>query len=203
MKGGVIVKPFANTIQIKDGTKIVIRPLSKQDGPELLKFFTAMPEDDRLFLKDDVAKKEVIDRWITDLDFDKVFPIIAEKDSAIVGDATLHFNRYRWQLHMAEIRCVVDRKYQQKGLGTALMRELVSAAQARDVSKIRANMMDIQKSAQKAFQRLGFQKEAELKDFLIDKDGKKHNLILMVNDVSAMWKKMEDLLFFHDIKTMD
>ncbi|MBN2320074.1 MAG: GNAT family N-acetyltransferase [Acidobacteria bacterium] len=191
------------TIQIKDGTKIVIRPLSKQDGPALLKFFASVPEDDRIFLKDDVTKKEIIDRWITELDFDKVLPMVAEKDSAILGDATLHFNRYRWQLHMAEIRCVVARKYQQKGLGTALMRELVSAAQAKDVSKIRANMMDTQKSAQSAFQRLGFKKEAELKDFLIDKDGNKHNLILMVNDVSAMWGKMEDLLFFHDIKTME
>jgi RimJ/RimL family protein N-acetyltransferase len=191
------------TIQIKDGTKIVIRPLSKQDGPALLKFFTEVPENDRLFLKDDVTKKEIIDRWITELDFDKVLPMIAEKDAAILGDATLHFNRYRWQMHMAEIRCVIAREYQQKGLGTALMRELVSAAQARNVSKIRANMMDTQKSAQGAFQRLGFQKEAELKDFLMDKDGNKHNLILMVNDVYKMWEKMEDLIFFHDIKTME
>ena len=191
------------TIQIKDGTKIVIRPLSKQDGPALLKFFTEVPEDDRLFLKDDVTKKAIIDRWITELDFDKVLPMVAEKDAAILGDATLHFNKYRWQMHMAEIRCVVARKYQQKGLGTALMKELVSAAQAKNVSKIRANMMDTQKSAQGAFQRLGFQKEAELKDFLMDKDGNKHNLILMVNDVYKMWEKMEDLLFFHDIKTME
>jgi len=191
------------TVQIKDGTKIVIRPLSKQDGPALLKFFTEVPEDDRLFLKDDVTKKEIIDRWVSDLDFDKVLPIIAEKDAAILGDATLHFNRYRWQMHMAEIRCVVAKEYQQKGLGTALMRELVSAAQARNVSKIRANMMDTQKSAQGAFQRLGFQKEAELKGFLMDKAGNKHNLILMVNDVYKMWEKMEDLLFFHDIKTME
>jgi len=197
------MKPFAKTVQIKDGTEIVIRPLSKQDGPALMKFFTAVPEDDRLFLKDDVTKKEVIDRWIADLDYDKVFPMIAEKDSAIVGDATLHFNRYRWQLHMAEIRCVVARKYQQKGLGTALMKELVSIAFARNVSKIRANVMDFQKSAQRAFNRLGFKKEAELKDFLIDKDGNKHNLILMVNDVSEIWKRIEELLFFYDIRTME
>lgn len=193
----------SKTIQLKDSTQILIRPLSKQDGPALLKFFATVPEDDRLFLKDDITQKEVIDRWIADLDFNKVFPMIAEKDSAILGDATLHFNRYRWQLHMAEIRCVVARKYQQKGLGTALMKELVSVAFARGVSKIRANMMETQKSAQRAFQRLGFEKEAELKDFLIDKDGKKHNLILMVNDVSEMWKKIEELFFFYDIKTME
>ena len=63
-------------------------------------------------------------------------------------------------------------------------------------------MMDIQESAQRAFKRLGFKKEAELRDFLLDKRGKTHNLILMVNDVSEMWKKMEDLLILHDVKTM-
>ena len=93
-------------------------------------------------------------------------------------------------------------EYQKKGLGTALMRELVSVAEQKNVSKIQANMMDGQKSAQKAFQRLGFKMEAELKDFLTDKHGKMHNLILMVNDVAEMWKKMEDLLILHDVKTM-
>jgi RimJ/RimL family protein N-acetyltransferase len=196
------VKEFSKTIQLKDGTRIVIRPLSKQDGPALLKFFSALPEEDRLFLKEDVTNKDVIDRWIRDLDFDKVLPLVAGKDSVILGDATLHFNKYRWQRHMAEIRCVVAREYQQKGLGTALMKELVSFAQQKNVSKIRANVMDIQRSAQRAFQRLGFKKEAELKDFLIDKEGKPHNLILMVNDISEMWQKMEDLLILHDVKTM-
>ena len=196
------MEQFLKKIQLKDGTNIVIRPLSKLDGPALLKFFASVPEDDRLFLKDDVTKKEVIDRWINDLDYDTVLPLIAEKGATILGDATIHFHKYRWQLHMAEIRCVVAREYQQKGIGTALMRELVSFAEQKGVSIIRANMMDIQKSAQKAFVRLGFKKEAELKDFLIDKDGKTHNLILMVNNVSDLWKQMEDLLILQDIKTM-
>ena len=196
------MKQFSKTIKLKDNTTVVVRPLSKEDGPALLKFFTEVPEDDRLFLKEDVTQKEVIDRWINELDFDRVLPIVAEKDSAILGDATLHFNRYRWQLHMAEIRCVVAKEHQQKGLGTTLMRELVSFAQQKNVSKIRANLMDTQTSAQRAFKRLGFKKEAELKDFLIDKKGKPHNLILMVNNVAEMWKEMEDLLILYDVKTM-
>ena len=196
------MEQFTKKIQLKDGISIVIRPLSKQDGPALLKFFQSVPEDDRLFLKDDVTKKETIDRWINELDYDKVLPLIAEKDDAILGDATLHFHKYRWQLHMAEIRCVVAREYQKNGIGTALMRELVGFAEQKGVSIIRANMMDIQVSAQKAFERLGFKKEAELKDFLIDQNGKTHNLILMVNNVADLWKKMEDLLVLHDIKTM-
>ena len=56
-------------------------------------------------------------------------------------------------------------------------------------------------SAQKAFCSLGFKKEAELKNFVIDIDGKSHHLVIMVNDVSELWKKMEDLLSDYDIST--
>ena len=97
---------------------------------------------------------------------------------------------------------MVSREYQQKGLGTALMRELVGNALERKVLKLSATMMDIQKSAQRAFERIGFKKEAELKDFVMDISGQPHNLVIMVNDVSEMWKKMEDLLILHDVKTM-
>ena len=196
------MEQFSKTIRLRDGTTVLIRPLAKQDGPALFDFFTALPEDDRLFLKEDVTKREVIDRWIEELDFDKILPIIAEKDSAIVGDATLHLSRYGWQRHMAEIRCVVSREYQKKGLGTALMHELVSYADQKGVSKISAYMMDIQESAQRAFQRLGFRKEAELKDFVKDIQGKTHDLVVMVNDVADLWKKMEDLLLYSDVREM-
>jgi len=193
----------SKTITLRDGTKIVIRPLVKEDGPALLAFFSALPDDDRQFLKEDVTKKEVIDRWIAELNFDKVLPIVAVRDSDIIGDATIHFNTRGWQKHRAEIRCVVSRKYQRKGLGTALMRELVSHAVEKGVVSISAYMMDIQKSAQRAFERIGFRKEAELKDFVKDIKGKTHNLVVMVNDVSELWKKMEDLLLYHDIRIMD
>lgn len=196
------MEKFSKTIKLRDGTSICIRPLEKQDGPALLSFFTSLPEDDRLFLKEDVTKKDVVNRWIEELNFDKVIPIVAEKDSAIIGDATLHLSRKGWQKHMAEIRCVVSREYQQKGLGTALMRELVAHAVEKRVLKISATMMDIQESAQRAFERIGFKKEAELKDFVMDINGKYHNLVIMVNDVSELWKKMEDLLHYYDIRTM-
>jgi RimJ/RimL family protein N-acetyltransferase len=196
------MEQFSKTLQLRDGTSILIRPLSKQDGPALLAFFTELPDDDRQFLREDFTRKEVIDRWIEELNFEKALPIVAEKDSAIVADATLHFNIHGWQRHMAEIRCVVSRKYQKKGLGTALMRELVHYAVERGVVRLCAYMMNTQQSAQRAFTKLGFKKEAELKNFVEDISGKTHNLVVMVNDVSELWKKMEDLLMDYDIKTM-
>ena len=145
------MEQFLKTIKLRDGTSISIRPLHKEDGPALLSFFTALPKDDRLFLKEDVTKEEVINRWVEELNFDKVVAIVAEKDSAIIGDATLHLSQRGWHKHMAEIRCVVSREYQQKGVGTALMRELVAHAVEKRILKLSATMMDIQKSALKAF----------------------------------------------------
>jgi RimJ/RimL family protein N-acetyltransferase len=192
---------YPKTVKIKDGTCVVIRPLAQDDGPALLSFFQALPADDRLFLREDVTKQEVIDRWTSQLDYDKVFPIVATKDSAIIGDATLHISQYGWYRHMAEIRCVVARGYQKNGLGTILMHELVSQASQRGVDRIRAEMMDTQIPAQIAFRKLGFKKEAELRNFVMDIDGKSHNLVIMVNDVSELWKKMEDLLIDYDFST--
>jgi RimJ/RimL family protein N-acetyltransferase len=196
------MEQLSKTLKLKEGATVKIRPLAQQDGSALLAFFKALPDDDRLFLKEDVTRKEVIDRWINELNVDKVLSLVAEKDNRIVADATLHFNVYGWQRHMAEIRCVVSREYQKKGLGTALMRELVSHAVEKGVVKLSAYMMDTQKSAQRAFERLGFKKEAELKDFVKDIKGKTHSLVVMVNDVSELWKKMEDLLLYYDIRTM-
>ena len=191
---------YPKTVRIKDGVTVAIRPLTKEDGPALFAFFSALPEDDRLFLQEDVTNKAVINRWITDLDYENVFPLVAEKDSRIIGDATLHFEKYGWRKHMAEIRCVVARDYQKKGVGTTLMRELLSHAEERGVNRISAQMMDTQPAAQRAFQRLGFKKAAELKDFVTDITGRTHNLIVMVNDVSQLWKTMEDLLIEYDVR---
>ncbi|MGC8829282.1 MAG: GNAT family N-acetyltransferase [Verrucomicrobiia bacterium] len=185
---------------LRNNIEIVIRPLEKNDAAGLLAFFSALPEEDRLFLKDDVTKEETIARWMEELDYSRVFPLVAIAENKIIGDATLHFSRVGWSKHLAELRCVVARNYQKMGLGTLLMRELVIYAQQKGVEKIVAQMMDTQLGAQKAFERIGFKKEAELKGFVVDLIGKKHNLIIMVNDVSELWKKMEDVLLDYDIK---
>jgi acetyltransferase len=197
------MEQLPKTAKLKDGTVVTLRTVTKQDGPALLAFFKALPKDDRQFLKEDVTQQEVIDRWLKEDESGNVCPIVAEQNSKIVGDATLHLNKHGWQRNMAEIRCVVSRKFQQKGLGTILMHELVAHAHKEGVHKITAKMMDSQVSAQNAFKKLGFRKEYELKDFVVDISGKPHNLVIMVNDVSALWKTMEDLLVYSDMRTQD
>ncbi len=55
-------------------------------------------------------------------------------------------------------------------------------------------MTEKQIPAIKALNKIGFIKEATLKKHVVDISGKKHNLIIMSNDVSHLWRKMDDLL---------
>lgn len=192
------MEPKSKTVELKDGTTVAIRHLDRRDGPALLAFFRALPDDDLLFSPENVTRAEVIERLIENSGSGGVFCLVAEKDDAIVGEATLHFNEYGWQRNMAEIRCVVARDFQHKGLGTHLTRDLVAYADMRGIKKISAKTMDVQKAAQNALSRLGFKKEYELKDFVIDLSGKPHTLVIMINDVDRLWKTMEDLLVYSD-----
>jgi len=187
------MEKYPKEIMIKDGTRVTLRLMEKDDVTKLLDFFRALPEEDRRFLKEDVTQEEVVRRWADELNYDRIFPIVAEVEGKIVGDATLHRPLYGWSKHVGEIRMVVAKEYQRKGLGTALARELYRYALDKGVEKIVAQVMEGQLGAIKAFERLGFKKEATLKEHVTDLEGKKRGLIIMANHVEDLWRRMEEL----------
>lgn len=177
---------------LKDGSVISIRAMTKNDINALHDFFQHIPEDDRLFLKHDVADKKVIEAWAKSLDYNTVLPLLAfDKDNKIVGDATLHMKDYGWSRHIGEIRIVVARAWRSKGVGLALSKEIFMAALEKKLSKIVAQMAADQRGALKVFEKIGFSKEAELENHIIDLKGQTHNLIIMSNDVKEAVKTME------------
>lgn len=189
------LKDYPKKVFLKDNYPIILRNMVKEDKEALIRFFRNLPEEDRLFLKEDVTNEEVIKRWFEQIDYSKVLPIIAEADGGvIVGDATLHRNNYGWSKHVGEIRIVVAREFQKRGLGSILAKELIRHAQNFGLDKIVAEMMDKQISAQNAFKKLGFIEEAVLKNHVTDIHGIKRDLIIMSNEVGLLWETMEDLI---------
>jgi len=185
---------YPKQFKLKDMTVVALRPMVKEDEAKLLEFFRCLPEEDRLFLKEDVTKPEVIHRWVEELNYDRVLPILAEIESKIIGDATLHTYNYGWMRHVGEIRCVVAREYQRRGIGVLLIRELLDHAQQRGLHKIQTQFLENQIGAMQAFEKVGFVREAVLKKMAEDLKGKEHDLIIMTNNVSELWRKMEDLI---------
>lgn len=181
-------------VTLRDGTPVTIRPMELKDGPAVLEFFRKLPAGDRLFLRDDVTTPEWLDRFCRQIDYITLFPLVAEREGRIIGNATLSRTLYGWSTHVGELRIAVARPYQRKGLGTALVRELVKLAQDFGLEKKVAAVMDNQVGAKRAFAKLGFRVEVILKGHVKDIHKRKDNLVIMTNDVSHIWEAMESLV---------
>jgi len=180
-----MVSGYPKTVRLQSGPAVTIRPMVKEDGDRLYTFFARVPREDRLFLRDDVSRRDVIDAWARELDYDKVLPLLAEAGEKIVGDATLHRRPGGWTSHVGKIRIVIDKDYRGKGLGTALLEELIAVAKKVGLELLVAEVMANQTAALATFKSLGFEKEAVLYNHVKDQAGKPHNLVVMIKNLLA------------------
>ncbi len=188
-----VLKEFPKELTLKDGRPVVLRPMEANDREVLLQFFRELPEGDRRYLRDDVAKEETIDKWISNLNYRKVLPLLALYENKVVADGTLHRSEYAWDSHVGEIRIVVHPSFRRSGLGSAIARELFQIALKEGLDKIIARMMADDEGAVKVFEKLGFKKEAVLKEHVKDRRGVKHDLLIMSNNVSKLLERLKHL----------
>ena len=178
----------------KSGETVEIRPLVPRDAAALLALYRELPEEDRLFLDDDVTQDDWVKRMMSRVDYDNYVPLVAVYDEMIVGHAILIRTHFGWMSHVGQIRIAVARSFQHKGLGKALVRELMKIAVSFGLEKMTARLMDNQVGARKAFEHLGFKVEGTFKGFVKDVSGKRRNMLLMANDVSHIWQAMDTLV---------
>ena len=182
------LEEYPKEVILRDGSKVTMRPVVKEDEEALYQFFKGLSKEDRLYLRDDVADRTVIKSWMDNIDYEKVLPILAFDGDTVVADATLHRNPHGWMRHVGEIRMSVAGSHRGRGLARVIAAEIFQQAVGYGLDKLVAEMLTIQKNAQRVFGRLGFQEEAILKDHGIDAAGKKHDLIIMSNDVTTLWE---------------
>ena len=181
---------------LKDGTKVLIRDLHYDDLDKLMKFYRSLPLDDRVYLKVDVTKRRIVEQRIKLIEKGSVFRIIALHDDEIVGDGMFEISKEEWRKHQGEIRVIVARPFQRKGLGMLLFRELHSLALKKDIDKIVVKMMKPQKGAINICIKLGFHEESVIPNYVWDQDDKPQDLIIMTCKPKNLWKELEH--FYRD-----
>lgn len=181
----VLEERFPKPVKLEDGTRVILRPLIPQDENALIDFFKAMPEEDILYLRDDVKDSQVIKRWCQGLDYEATLPLIADLEGKIVGDATLHQEKRGWRSHIGTVRAVIHPQYRGKGIGRALLGELIQVALDIGLVKLDAEFMAEQTRQIAIFEKLGFVNMAVLPQHVKDLRGESHDLIIMVYDLRA------------------
>ena len=174
---------YPKQVKLQTGTTVTIRPMVKEDTDKLHAFFSRVPREDRLFLRDDVSKREVIDEWARGLDYEKILPLLAEVGGNIVGDGTLHRRKFGWTGHVGKVRLVIDKDYRGKGLGTVLIQELIDIANKGGLELLVAEVMGVQTGAIAAFKSSGFEEEHVFYNHVKDQAGKEHNLVVMIKNL--------------------
>ncbi len=177
--------------RLKDGTAVVLRPMTEDDGERSFAFFRRLPEEDRRYLRVDVSKRENVERRIREMDADRVKRLVAVVDGEVVADGALELSREEWTANTGEIRLIVSREYQRMGLGMLMARELYLLAVGEHLENIVVRMARPQVAARSIFHRLGFAEEYILPDHVVDRSGEHHDLILMRCDLEAMWGELE------------
>lgn len=185
---------YPKEVTLKGGDRFILRPLEEPDLEPLVEYFRSLPPEDRMYLRADVTKRENILHRFGDINYDKVYPLIALLSEQIVAIGTLFRAEFGWMRNLGEIRVVVHPDYQRKGLCTVLTREIFFYALTTDLYKIQAEMMENQVAAINAFERLGFKKETVLRKHVTDLEGNRCNLVIMSLDIQDMWYLMEDFI---------
>jgi L-amino acid N-acyltransferase YncA len=176
---------FPKVTVLKDGTKVTLKAMTHNDRHALQEFFARIPEEDRKFLKHDVSKKEVVESWLRDINYARVFPLLAEVDGKIVADATLHRRTSGWLKHVGEVRIVVDPAFRRKGLGSHLLEEIILLAADAGLEKLVAEIVAEEKAAIRAFHRYNFEQVAVIPGIVKDQTGTYRDLVVMVLDLAT------------------
>jgi ribosomal protein S18 acetylase RimI-like enzyme len=98
----------------------------------------------------------------------------------------LHLEQARWTRRVGEIRVQVAPAFRGLGLGRYLSTEIFHLGQARGLKKMAAMMTPDQTGARAAFEKLGFQVEALLQDWVEDRSGRPRDLLVMSYDLERL-----------------
>ena len=166
--------------------QITLRLMQPADRSALIEFAKSLPEDDLLFLAVDITRPEALDQWVHNINTGLMQTVLAEANGRLVGHGTLSHNALQWTRHLGEIVLLLSPDARGIGLGSLLANELFSMARELGLQKIVARMASEQRGAFQVFERLGFRAEALLGDYVIDRDGRTHDLIVMSYDVTGL-----------------
>ena len=177
---------FPRSITLSGGKSLGLRLMGEGDRDAMLAFARALPEEDLLFLRMDITQSEIVDSWIESVSAGRRFTVLAEDGDSLVGYGSLSRQELTWARHLGEIRMIVASGERGSGLGSVLANEVFSVARDSGLTKIVAQMARRQVGAQRVFRRLGFNVESMLADWVIDRSGRTHDLVIMSFDVTGL-----------------
>lgn len=172
------------SVALRQGGEITIRPLGEGDRGALLEFGRALPQDDWLYLEDDLRNPDIITRLVNAHQAENWRQIVAVDGQGKIAGYSAVRRMHGWSSHVADIQLIISDAWRRNGLGTALARSIFHAARDLGAAKVIVEILEEQTAGQAIFVRMGFHFEGRMTDQVRDRTGGRHNLVLLAYHVS-------------------
>jgi RimJ/RimL family protein N-acetyltransferase len=170
---------FPKQLELRDGTECVVRPVQKRDDVRLQKFFLAIPEEERLFVKQPITDRTLFRQWCRQPDFERNLPLLMLHGKKVIGEATLHQRGGGWKRHIGLITVLTHPQYRGLDMSKRLVTELVEIARHSGLRRLEAELNGERKTAIHALEELGFRKIVHLRDYVLDMKAVTHDYVLL------------------------
>lgn len=172
------ISVYRNLVTLHDGSRVLLRALNAGDRDRLQAMFASVSEDDAEAMRDNVKDPTAIQKWIDELNYRRVIPLVAVVNDEIVGDATLHLGQGPYR-HKAEVRIFLSKPFRQRGLGTAMLKAVIDIAKRLELHLLTVEVLSNRTAVIRAFRGLGFQMQATLPDYFMMPDGETLDVVFM------------------------
>jgi ribosomal protein S18 acetylase RimI-like enzyme len=170
-------------VALRQGSTITIRPLSDADRAPLLEFGRALPQDDWLYLEDDLRNPDIIMRLVNAYQAENWRQLVAVDEQGKIAGYSAVRRLHGWSSHVADIQLIISEAWRRHGLGTWLAKSIFHAARDLGAAKVIVEILEEQTAGQAIFVRMGFHFEGRLIDHVRDRTGGKHNLVTLAYHV--------------------
>jgi GNAT superfamily N-acetyltransferase len=183
-----VLKGYPKEIILEDGTGVTLKPLEAGDETALFEMFKQFSADELWFLNHDVSDPRLIHDWVKDLDLTRVISIVASLGGRIIANAALMRKRYGAKSHIGKIRIAVDPSFREKRLGTWMLLDIVNLGIALGLKILVMRLVrDRDAYIISRVRNLDFFEEQELKNYVLDREGNPHDLIIMTKRLPVGW----------------
>ncbi|MDY6844312.1 MAG: bifunctional GNAT family N-acetyltransferase/acetate--CoA ligase family protein [Thermodesulfobacteriota bacterium] len=157
---------YETEVLLKDGSKIMIRPIKRDDAENYLDFVSRLSPRSRYFRFHSLqeSKREDAIRFCT-VDYTHTFAFVAEvlrnhhQEIVAIG----HYYRLP-KKQSAEVAFTIEDNYHRKGIGTKLMELLTGVARDHGITAFEADVLSENKEMMTVFRDYGFHITSKLHD---------------------------------------
>lgn len=171
---------FPQEAGLRDARRVIIRPFTKADTDALFAFFQSLPEQVKRYAWDRIDRREVVENWAYDLDYDKSVPLLAWDGTEVVADATLHYRKVGPLRRVGNLKWLLHPEWRGVGLGTVLINMFIEMARANGLNHLTCMLIaELEEDAIETLRSVGFSQYV-IPNYGTDPDGNAKDMVKMI-----------------------